>query len=93
MLKYGIYVSKKANEIVQSIENKEQIDNAKIDSYILQFSGYLERLTTLSNGTDTLPPQPDLIPQQTGDTQTSGNDASGMIQDINRDAGSGQTTP
>jgi hypothetical protein len=33
---------------VQSIENKEQIDNSSIDVYIQQFSGYLNQLTNLS---------------------------------------------
>jgi len=31
MRKYGSYVSVKADALIESIENKEQIDNAKID--------------------------------------------------------------
>lgn len=93
MLKYGTYVSKKADGLILSIENKEQIDNAKIDWYLAQFSGYIYQLTTLSyDGTDTAT-QPTMIPEETDASTSWENDtASGMIQDINRD-NSGSTTP
>lgn len=80
MMKYGLYVSKKADSLVQSIENKEAIDSIKVDSYLSQFSWYLHKLTTLSYDTstgttlDTTPTQP-IIQTQTGEQATQGSGA------------------
>lgn len=52
MIKYWTYISKKAESIVQSIENKEEIDIDSINWYITQFSWYLNQLTNLSYDKD-----------------------------------------
>jgi len=82
MLKYGTYIYKKASEIVQSIENQEEIDNSKIDSYISQFSGYLSKLTSLSYENTELPIT---IPTSPDNTQNTGTQTNSGIQDINRE--------
>lgn len=79
MIKYSVYIERKATELIQSIENGEEIDNTKVESYLAQFSGYLQQLTTLSYDSTDTPTEPivqtgwEVIPEETNDE---------MIQDI-----------
>lgn len=82
MIKYWTYVSKKSDWFIQSIENKEQIDNAKIDNYLAQFSGYLYQLTTLSYDSTNAPAETTVT---TGETTVTTGETTDMIQDINRE--------
>ncbi|MBU0626109.1 hypothetical protein KKG31_08175 [Patescibacteria group bacterium] len=58
MIKYSVYIERKATELIQSIENGEEIDNTKVESYLAQFSGYLQQLTTLSYDSTDTPTEP-----------------------------------
>jgi hypothetical protein len=108
MIKYGLYISKKADWFIQSIANKEQIDNDKIAWYLAQFSGYLHQLTTLSYDTNaqaetTMIPETATVIQES-QTNWSAQASSGisqsstdlplpnMIQDVNRE-NTGTTSP
>lgn len=77
MIKYGSYMKKKSEELIQSIENKEEIDNEKVENYLAQFSGYLYKLTTLSYDSSGLS-APTMI--QDIDRQTETPDQTGNLQ-------------
>ena len=47
MIKYGLYISKKATAFLEKIANGEQINN--LNGYFAQFDGYIEKLKELEN--------------------------------------------
>lgn len=51
-MKYGLFISKKANELALSLENGEQIDTQVVDNYIASFSWYLDKLQSLVNASE-----------------------------------------
>ncbi len=69
LTKYGLFISKKATELVTSLENGEQIDTQVVETYIASFSGYLNKLSLIVNDTE---PQAILPIQETPANASSG---------------------
>lgn len=51
-IKYGLYISRNAEELVVNIENGEEIITTKLDDYFAQFDKYLEKLDGLRLSVD-----------------------------------------
>ncbi len=47
VIKYGLFISKKATQFLEDIANGKQIDN--LSGYFAQFDGYITEMTTLLN--------------------------------------------
>jgi hypothetical protein len=46
-IKYGLYISRNAEDIINNIENDVEIDTINIEKYFTQFDIYLEKLDGL----------------------------------------------
>jgi len=44
-MKYGLYISRNAEELINDIENNIKIDMNEVDKYFAQFDVYLEKLS------------------------------------------------
>lgn len=80
IIKYGLYISKKATTFLDDIANGKQIDN--LNEYFAQFDQYITELNTLVGQTSNVPP----VDTTVSPTPTT-NDLQGMTPDT------GTTTP
>jgi hypothetical protein len=46
-MKYGLYISEKAQSVINDIETDVEIDNTKVENYFAQFDIYVTKLDNL----------------------------------------------
>jgi hypothetical protein len=66
MIKYGLYISKKATTFLEKIANGEQINN--LSGYFAQFDQYIVQLKELAGQTPNPTAIPDVVPPQVSTT-------------------------